>query len=180
MAAEFAYSHEVFKEKFYTTYIQIKRTSGTVDVIPAVFSERLINTKDNYTGRCIAIKGEFRSCNKDGKVLLYIFVQEYDLIEDREHYNDVFLEGYICKKPTYRKTPLGREVTDALLAVNRTCGKADYIPCICWGKNALYVANTNVGSNVRFAGRIQSREYEKNGEIKTAYEMSVALVEIVS
>lgn len=180
VAAEFVYSHESFNEKFYLTYIQIKRTSGATDLIPAVFSERLINTKDNYTGQCIAIRGQFRSCNKDNKVLLYVFVQDYELIEDEENYNDVFLEGYICKKPTYRKTPLGREVSDVVLAVNRACGRTDYIPCICWGRNALYAANTSVGSYVRLAGRVQSREYQKNGETKTAYEMSVALLETAS
>lgn len=180
VAAAFVFSHESFNEKFYITYIQIKRKSGATDLIPAVFSERMINTKDNYTGQCIAIKGQFRSCNKDSRVLLYVFVQAFEFVEEAEHYNDVFLEGYICKKPTYRKTPLGREVSDVVLAVNRACGRTDYIPCICWGRNALCVANMSVGSYIRFAGRVQSREYLKDGETRTAYEMSVALLETAS
>lgn len=180
VATEFTYSHETLGEKFYSTFIKVNRTSGAVDTIPAIFSERLINTKDNYTGQCIAIKGQFRSRNEDNKVILYVFAQEYEIIEEAEHYNDVFLEGYICKKPTYRKTPLGREVSDVVLAVNRGCGRTDYIPCICWGRNALYTANMSVGSRVRFAGRVQSREYQKGDEIKTAYEMSVSLLEAAS
>lgn len=178
VASEFTYSHEAFNEKFYQAYIQIDRKSGTKDLIPALFSERMINTKDTYAGSCIAIKGQFRSHNDNGRVVLYIFVLEYELLEEpEEHYNDVFLEGHICKKPIHRETPLGREITDVLLAVNRPCGRTDYIPCVCWGRNAYYVNTLEVGDCVRFAGRVQSREYIKNEEKKTAYEMSVALLE---
>jgi hypothetical protein len=168
----------VFNEKFYYAYIQIKRRSNTWDLIPALFSERMINTKDNHTNQCVAIRGQFRSHNLDGRVILYVFVQEYEFVPDTEYYNDVFVEGYICKKPVYRETPLGREITDVVLAVNRSYGKTDYIPCVCWGRNAYYVSCLQVGDCVRFTGRIQSREYTKNGETKTAYELSVALLEV--
>lgn len=180
VATEFTYSHEAFNEKFYCAYIQINRRSNASDLIPALFSERMINTKDSYMGECIAVAGEFRSRNENGKVILYIFVQKYEFVEEMEHYNDVFLEGYICKKPTYRKTPLGREISDVILAVNRKCGKTDYIPCVCWGRNAFYVSRMEVGDCIRFAGRVQSREYTKNEEKKTAYELSVSLLEYVS
>ena len=177
VASEFTYSHEAFNEKFYQTYVKINRMSGTSDLIPALFSERMINTEDTYAGNCITIKGQFRSHNVDGRVMLYVFVQEYGFLDEEDNYNDVFMEGYICKKPVYRKTPLGREIADVLLAVHRSYGRSDYIPCVCWGRNAYYVNTLEVGDCVRFAGRVQSREYHKGDETKTAYELSVALVE---
>jgi len=88
------------------------------------------------------------------------------------------LEGFLCKQPTYRHTPHGREIADVMLAVNRQYGKSDYIPCILWGRNAYFVKDLKAGSSLRVAGRIQSREYNKNGERKTAYELSVNLVEL--
>lgn len=177
VASEFIYSHEAFNERFYQTYIRVNRKSNASDLIPVLFSERMINTKDRCIGECIAIEGQFRSRNDNGKVVLYVFVTNYEFLEETEHYNDVFLEGYICKKPTYRKTPLGREISDVILAVNRPCGRTDYIPCVVWGRNASYVSSLEVGECIRFAGRVQSREYTKNEETRTAYELSVSLLE---
>ena len=92
------------------------------------------------------------------------------------------MEGYICKQPVYRKTPLGREIADLLLAVNRPYGKSDYIPCICWGRNARYASGFEVGEHVQVLGRIQSRDYVKKiseleTETRTAYEVSVSKLE---
>ena len=102
--------------------------------------------------------------------------------EDEQDPNHIFLDGYVCKKPVYRKTPLGREIADVLLAVNRPYGKSDYIPCICWGRNARYADQFEVGTHVQIWGRIQSREYQKKigedeYEKRTAYEVSVSKLE---
>lgn len=162
VASEFIYSHEVFKERFYYAYIQIKRKSGKPDLIPALFSERMINTKDNYTGQCITIKGQFRSDSQNGKDFLHISVLEYELLKEAEpDYNDVFLEGYICKNPIYNETALGRESADVVLAVDRVNGEKDYIPCVCCGRNAYYVSMMEVGDCVRFAGRVQNNRNQK-------------------
>lgn len=184
MASGFTFSHELYGEKFYTAIIAVQRTSDAVDYIPALFSERIIDTSVDCTDVPIQIFGQFRSYNQHEesktKLLLYIFVNDYQWMGHNENINSTTLEGYICKKPIYRMTPFGREIADVLLAVNRPYGKADYIPCIVWGRNARYVETLNVGSCIRFVGRIQSREYTKNEEMKTAYELSVSKMETVA
>lgn len=186
IASEFIFSHEVLREKFYTVYIAVVRDSGSVDMLPALFSERLIDTTGSYINEPISITGNFRSYNQHdenkNRLLLYVFVTDYEWTDSIENSNTAVLEGYICKKPIYRKTPLGREIADILLAVNRPYGKSDYIPCICWGRNARYADTLEVGAHIKATGRIQSREYPKMiGEIKTkktAYELSVGTLEI--
>ena len=96
--------------------------------------------------------------------------------------NQIFLDGYICKEPVYRKTPLGREIADLLVAVNRPYGKSDYIPCIAWGRNARYASGFAVGTRILIWGRVQSREYTKRlneteCEKRVAYEVSVSKLE---
>ena len=178
---EFIYDHESYNEKFYNTQVAVKRDSGKTDLITVIISERLINTKENYTNEYIYIRGQFRSHNHHtgdkSKLMLYVFALEVELLEENKNVNDVFLEGYICKQPVYRETPLGRQITDLILAVNRAYGKCDYIPCICWGRLAISAGDIPVGACVRVAGRIQSREYVKDGETKVAYELSVNLLE---
>lgn len=182
IASGFTFSHALYGENFYSVTISVKRTSGSVDLIPALISERLIDVSQNYLNERVFLIGQFRSYNqhKENKntLKLYVFITEIVFTDEGKDVNDVFLEGYLCKKPTYRHTPRGREVADALLAVNRAYNKSDYIPCICWGRNAFYVRSLNVGDHIRVAGRIQSREYVKNGETKTAYELSVNLLEL--
>lgn len=186
IASDFTYSHEVLGEKFYTAFIAVARDSGTVDMLPALFSERIINTTGSYINELITITGSFRSYNQHDEnknhLLLYIFVDDYEWSGGSEKNNTAALDGYICKKPVYRKTPLGREIADVLLAVNRPFGKSDYIPCICWGRNARYADALEVGAHIKASGRIQSREYSKRvGEHeikKTAYELSVTTLEI--
>ena len=188
VASGFTFSHELYGEKFYTANIAVQRCSDAVDIIPAMFSERLINTTEDYTDAPIQIYGQFRSYNQHEenrtKLLLYIFVLDYQWMEDTENINKATLEGYICKKPIYRVTPFGREIADVLLAVNRPYGKSDYIPCIVWGRNARYVETLEIGSCIRLYGRIQSREYIKTigdtEERKTAYELSVSKMETVA
>ena len=133
--------------------------------------------------------GQFRSYNKHeetkNRLILSLFVRELNVLEDGEemqHPNQIYLDGYICKPPIYRMTPLGREIADVLLAVNRAYGKSDYIPCICWGRNARFAGKLEVGEHVAVWGRIQSREYQKkleNDEVinRIAYEVSVSKME---
>ena len=181
IVSKFNYDHEVYGEKFYEFNVAIKRDSGKKDIIPVIVSERLINVRENYINKHIYIKGQYRSHNQHeenkNKVLLFVFALELEFTEAGE-VNDIFLEGHLCKEPVYRETPLGRQVADVLLAVNRAYGKSDYIPCICWGRLAYYVSTLNIGDRIRVSGRIQSREYNKNGEVKVAYELSVNLLEL--
>ena len=183
MASDFNLDHKLYGEKFYRVKLAVCRDSGKVDLVPVLISDRLINARENYIDQYVCIKGQFRSYNEHGadknRLVLYVFALSVELLDEAKNFNDVFLEGYICKTPTYRHTPQGREICDIMLAVNRQYGKSDYIPCICWGRNAYFVKNLKAGSSLRVAGRIQSREYNKNGERKTAYELSVNLVELV-
>lgn len=194
IVSDFRYSHQAYGEKIYMSEVSVKRLSNYEDVIPVAVSERFIDPKQSYTGRFVWMGGQFRSHNrkeeKKRHLILAFFVQEMEFlteIPEEEESNYIFLDGYICKKPVYRNTPLGREITDILLAVNRSYGRSDYIPCICWEKNARYASRFKVGEHVRFYGRIQSREYVKKipgAELKdtmeqrTAYEVSVSRMEV--
>lgn len=154
-------------------------------------SERLIDVTQDYVGEYIEIHGQFRSYNrheeKRNRLVLSVFAREVEFVEEEEETlpaNQIFLDGYICKPPVYRKTPLGREIADLLMAVNRPYGKSDYIPCICWGRNARYASAFEVGGHVLIWGRIQSREYmkrisENETEKRIAYEVSVSKLEYV-
>ena len=186
---EFQFSHEIFGEGFYTLKIQVRRLSDATDEIPLLVSERLVDVTKNYIGRKLEAKGQFRSYNKHesekNHLILSLFVRELEWIDSYENRkpNYIMLDGYICKEPVYRMTPLGREICDILLAVNRAYGKSDYIPCICWGRNARFAGNLEIGSHIQVLGRIQSRKYQKKvGEnqiiSRTAYEISVNKLEI--
>ncbi len=191
IVSEFQFSHEVFGEGFYMVDIAVNRLSNYADYIPLMVSERLINTEEDYTGQLIHVTGQFRSYNrheeKKNRLVLSVFVRELeflDEIDENEKTNQIFLDGYICKEPIYRKTPLGREIADVLLAVNRSYGKSDYIPCICWGRNARFASGFEVGSHIQILGRIQSREYvkrlnEEETEHRIAYEVSVSKVDLL-
>ena len=189
VATGFTFSHEVFGEGFYMVEVNVKRLSNSCDTIPLMISERLIDVTQDYTGEYIAAQGQFRSYNRHeeqkNRLILSVFVREVSFVEeepDGSKTNSILLDGYICKEPIYRKTPLGREIADLLLAVNRPYGKSDYIPCICWGRNARYASSFEVGEHVQVLGRIQSREYVKKlSETETdkriAYEVSVSKLE---
>lgn len=191
IASAFVFSHEVFGEGFYVLDILVKRLSDSFDRIPVMISERLIDITQDYQGEYIQIIGQFRSYNrheeKKNRLVLSVFAREVNFIEeenDKMKTNQIFLDGYICKMPVYRKTPLGREISDMLVAVNRPYGKSDYIPCICWGRNARFTSGFEVGGHVQVWGRIQSRDYMKklDGDItekRTAYEVSVSKLEYI-
>lgn len=182
IASDFTLSHTVYGESFYNVTLCVKRDSGNIDLVPLIVSDRLMDVSKSYLNECVHVTGEFRSYNQHGndktRLILYVFVNSIELIGAANNVNDVFLEGYICKTPIYRSTPLGREIADVILAVNRGYNKSDYIPCILWGRNAYFVKNMSAGDRIRVAGRIQSREYVKNGEAKVAYELSVKLMEV--
>lgn len=192
IVSEFEFSHEVYGEGFYLVDISVSRLSDSVDYIPLMVSERLVDVTQSYIGETISVSGQFRSYNrheeKKNRLILSVFVRELefvDEIEDDIKSNQIYLDGYICKEPIYRKTPLGREIADLLVAVNRSYGKSDYIPCICWGRNARYASSFEVGSHVEVYGRIQSREYikkigEEQTEKRVAYEVSVNKIEFLA
>ena len=191
IVSEFQFSHEVFGEGFYMVELAVNRLSNYSDYIPLMISERLIDTEQDYTGQLIRVSGQFRSYNrheeKKNRLVLSVFVRELEFLDEsdeNEKTNQIFLDGYICKEPIYRKTPLGREIADVLLAVNRSYGKSDYIPCICWGRNARFASGFTVGSHIQIVGRVQSREYvkridEENVEHRVAYEVSVSKVDLL-
>ena len=189
IVSDFRFSHEVYGERFYLVDVAVKRTSETIDYLPLLISEYLIDVNTNHIGEIIHVTGQFRSYNRHeelkNRLVLSVFVREIEFIEEETEEmksNQILLDGYICKDPIYRKTPLGREIADLLVAVNRSYGKSDYIPCICWGRNARFAARFEVGVHVQIWGRIQSREYvkrlnEDEVEKRTAYEVSVSKIE---
>lgn len=189
IAEEFCYSHEVCGEKFYTSIVDVERKSGVIDKVPIMVSERLVDVKEDWSGERVYIYGQFRSFNKhDGNrnhLILSLFAREFYEINDSKYDdNSIELEGFICKEPIYRDTPNKREICDILLAVNRPYGKSDYIPCICWGRNARFASGLEVGTRLKVHGRIQSREYFKEisegySERRTAYEVSLSRLGVV-
>lgn len=191
IVSDFTFSHAVFGEGFYLVDLSVNRLSEQADVIPLMISERLIDVTRDYRGCTIEAVGQFRSYNRHegvkNRLVLSVFVREVSFMEEFTDYtktNQIFLDGYICKEPIYRKTPLGREIADLLVAVNRPYGKSDYIPCIAWGRNARFASGFTVGTRILIWGRVQSREYTKKiseteCEKRTAYEVSVSKLECV-
>ena len=199
VTGEKKFSHEIYGERFYIFNLEIPRLSGNEDIIPITVSERLIKEDTLKEGNKLLIKGQFRSYNsyenEKNRLILTVFakdIMELQENEDEENEmvrkdiitNEVVLVGYICKKPIYRQTPFGREISDLLLAVNRAYNKSDYIPCIAWGRNARFCQNLEVGTEVKVVGRVQSRAYEKKHEDGTienrvAYEVSVGSLEVI-
>ena len=187
--SDFTFSHDVFGEGFYVLEVVVSRLSNSYDMIPVMVSERLIDVKQNYKGKFVEVLGQFRSYNRHeeskNKLVLSVFAREVKMVDELSENakpNHIFLDGFVCKPPIYRKTPLGREIADVLLAVNRPYGKSDYIPCICWGRNARFAETFTVGGHVQIWGRIQSREYQKKiteteFEKRVAYEVSVSKLE---
>ena len=187
---ELEFSHEIFGEKFYNAKIKINRLSDSYDTLPVTVSERLLEEIDFENNKSVRIVGQLRSYNKNinnkNRLILTIFVREIKLSEeDNKDPNNIFLDGFICKSPIYRKTPLGREITDLLVAINRPYNKSDYIPSIVWGRNAKFAKSLQIGDRIQMWGRVQSREYEKKTEDggvfkKVAYEVSISKIKKIS
>ena len=200
VTGEKKFSHEIYGESFYVFNLEIPRLSGNSDIIPITVSERLIKEDTLNEGKKLLIKGQFRSYNsyenEKNRLILTVFAKDIIEVEEKEDEenemvikdtitNEVVLVGYICKKPIYRQTPFGREISDLLLAVNRAYNKSDYIPCIAWGRNARFCQELEVGTEVKVVGRVQSRNYEKKHEDGTiekrvAYEVSVGSLEVIN
>jgi len=193
IVSDFTFSHEIYGEGFYRFDVEISRLSGAGDILPITVSERIVDKDTMLVGQLVRINGQIRSYNnyveaeKRNKLVLTVFARDIELIAElpEQNPNDTYLDGYLCKPAIYRTTPFGREISDLLLAINRSYNKSDYIPCITWGRNARYASKLTVGDRVRLWGRMQSRQYQKkfeNGEVleKTAYEVSVSKIEIVS
>ena len=180
-------SHQTYGEAFYTFTMGIFRNSGFEDKVKIMMSERLLATIDLAEGMFLEIKGQIRTYNEAvegrNRLNIVVFVQEFSVVEDIcEYINDIHLEGYICKSPLSRTSPLGRRICDLMLAVNRMYNKSDYIPCIAWGRNAIYSGTLDIGDKISITGRLQSRQYKKRTEdgdvlLKTAYEVSVLKLE---
>lgn len=173
-------SHENRGERFYRAVVGVQRLSGTDDLLNVIIREKLLRSLTFDQNDRVHIFGQLRSFNnksdKGAKLIISLFARDI-IIESCEERNDILLRGTICKPPTLRKTPLGREISDFMLAVNRKYGRSDYIPCIAWGQNARVISAKPVGSPLIVSGRFQSRQYIKmdNGVPvhKTAYEVSV-------
>ena len=180
--------HSVYGIDYYRGKMCVKRNSGVLDVVPFIVSDKTVDISKLKVGVMIAVDGVYRSYNcknGDGKshLELYVLIKNvcFDLdIVNMEMNNRIYLNGYVCKKPVFRKTPKGREITDILLAVNGSYGRSEYIPCVVWGSNAKKTKDYKVGTQIEIWGRIQSRDYTKwigdAAETKTAYEISVATV----
>ena len=189
IVSDFRYSHQVYGEGFYIVDVAVSRLSELSDVIPLMVSERLVDVTESCIGRLVETSGQFRSYNRHeglkNKLVLCVFVREWEFVDENPEAgktNQIYLDGFICKEPVYRKTPLGREIADLLIAVNRPYGKSDYIPCIAWGRNARFASTFEVGGKIQVWGRVQSREYvkkisEEEIEKHIAYEVSVSKLE---
>ena len=195
IAGEFSISHEVYGEGFYNFTVEAPRLSEASDFLPVTISERLIDGMDLKPGTMVDIAGQVRSYNNyvqeanKNRLIITVFAREIEVLADEDiinkNPNSVCLSGFICKKPVFRQTPFGREIADILLAVNRSYNKSDYVPCICWGRNAKFASTLEVSDNVKISGRLQSRIYQKKyedgtAEDKTAYEISVSKIEFVN
>ena len=187
--SELKFSHEVYGEGFYSFMVKVMRLSDISDLINVTVSERLLQNLVLKPGDTVSISGQFRSYNNytesGNRLILTVFARDIAINPEEANLknpNYIYLNGFLCKKPVYRTTPFGREITDILIAVNRAYNKSDYIPCIAWGRNARFAGSLEVGENIKIWGRIQSREYQKRISetetvTKTAYEISVSKME---
>ncbi len=181
------FSHENHGRRFYRFLLDVPRLSGAVDTLPVIVQEQTLNAIDLSGGEMLTVSGQVRSHNRrtDGIRHLLIFVFATDIIaEDGEPINEVTVEGPLCKEPTYRRTPLGREICDVMLAVPRAFRRADYLPCILWGRTAQEISDCHTRDCIRVVGRLQSRIYTKltedGPEQRTAYEISALTADILN
>lgn len=173
------FSHENHGRQFYRFELNVSRLSGTVDTLPVIAEASLLEEMDLSAGEMIAVTGQIRSHNirtdSGRRLLIFVFAASVT-VEDGEPMNHVMLEGPLCREPSYRRTPLGREICDTMLAVPRAFRRADYIPCILWGKTANEIANCHTRDRIRICGRLQSRKYtkltEEGPQERITYEVS--------
>lgn len=180
------FSHENHGKRFCRFYLDVPRLSGAVDTLPVIVEEELLGQLDPTAGQMLTVTGQVRSHNQrtEGARRLLIFVFASSIVaEDGEPINQVILEGPLCREPTFRLTPLGREICDAMLAVPRAFHRADYLPCILWGRIAQEVSRCHTRDVICIHGRLQSRIYTKltetGPEERTAYEISALTAEVI-
>lgn len=193
VASNYQFSHRSCGENFYLVELLVLRLSENFDILKIMISERLLQGTHITLGDWVCVQGQFRSKNMgepgNRHLFLSVFARSFEKIPQKDNLEDirttnmVLLDGYICKEPEYRKTGLGKDITDMLLAVNRIYGRSDYIPCISWGSNARFVKSLPVGTHLILTGRIQSREYQKDmgNHVmvkRTAYEVSISNISV--
>lgn len=188
IVSKLKFDHKVGSENFYKADVRIERFSGSSDYIPIVISDRIIDTKKNYVGTFVSITGQIRTHNKiidnRRRLILYVFALEIEILEREKYENKIMLDGHVCKETNQRTTYRNRDISEVLISVNRPYGKKDYIPCICWGRNAIFASNFIVGNRIKVKGRLQSRVYKKyisetEFEMRMTYEVSVCDVEVL-
>ena len=180
------FSHENHGRRFLRFYLEVQRLSGAVDILPVIAEENLLAPLDPTAGNMLTVTGQIRSHNQRTEgarhLLIFVFASEI-IIEDGEPVNEVLVEGPLCREPNFRKTPLGREICDVMLAVPRAFRRADYLPCILWGRTAQEVAPCHPRDVIRIYGRLQSRIYtkltEEGAQERTAYEISALTADIL-
>lgn len=187
---DYVFDHNVGGEKFYLLKVETVRDSGNIDILPIMVSEWIAEVNENVLGKQVCIKGSVRTYNqKDGlsvRQRTFVFADEVLIVDMEEpmfevHDGDlvtysnnwVMLSGNLCKKSEFRTTPGGRQLVNAIIAVNRDYNKSDYIPCLFWGKAGHYIDSLEIGHQINIRGRLQSRTYTKNDELKETYEVSV-------
>ena len=180
------FSHENHGRRFLRFHLEVQRLSGAVDILPVIAEENLLAPLDPTAGNMLTVTGQIRSHNQRTEgarhLLIFVFASEI-IIEDGEPVNEVLVEGPLCREPNFRKTPLGREICDVMLAVPRAFRRADYLPCILWGRTAQEVAQCHTRDVIRIYGRLQSRIYtkltEEGAQERTAYEISALTADIL-
>ncbi len=187
LAAMPTFSHENHGRKFYKFYLEVQRLSGAVDTLPVIADLSVLEQMDLTGGSKLRVEGQIRSHNRSDDtgrhLLIFVFASELHT-EEGEPINDLTIAGPICREPNYRQTPLGREICDVMLAVPRAFHRADYLPCILWGRTAQLGAACHTRDWIRIEGRLQSRIYTKYTEDgayeRTAYEISALRAAVVS
>lgn len=180
------FSHENHGRRFYSFFLSVERLSGTLDRLRVLVDLELLNEADCAWGERVAVTGQVRSFNQiteTGRHLVISVYAESLELTDEAPDDQVTLTGTLCRDPVYRRTPLGREICDGMLAVNRTYRRTDYLPCIFWGRTARQIAGLTTGARITLTGRLQSREYTKvlpdgETETRTAYEISAVTAEL--
>lgn len=186
VTSEVKFNHVVDEKNFYRFYVSVKRFSGVEDIVPVIADESIVNLLSVTLFKYVSVEGTWSSCMQNGHLDQYLLAAKIEILPDTEvnYVNTVFLDGYLCKHPICRITPLGRRIADLLIAVNYPSGSSDYLPCICWGENMEKSKLLTTGSHLCMKGRIQSRTYVKKyedgtDEVKTAYEVSVYEMEVI-
>jgi len=97
------------------------------------------------------------------------------------------IAGYTTSEATLRYTSGGRAVANFTVAQNRRYkvgdewkSQATFVPCVIWNE-AAERANEQIhkGTAVMVEGRLQSREWEKDGETRRVLELVVSRLQVL-